>query len=167
MCNTHATATVATALGTFVLTADDDGLRQLLFPFSLSSPPPPELQPRSPLLHEAARQLRAYLAGTLKQFDLPLSLHGTPFQLQVWQQLQNIAYGQTLTYGELATALGDKHKARAVGGAAHRNPVGIIVPCHRLIGAGGQLTGFGGGLPMKQRLLELEGIVINELKKQV
>ena len=91
--------------------------------------------------------------------------HGTPFQLQVWQQLQQIPYGQTRTYGELAAQVGGPHKARAVGGAAHTNPLAIVIPCHRLIGASGKLTGFGGGLLMKQALLEREGCTIQNMKK--
>ena len=92
----------------------------------------------------------------LQTFDLPLALSGTPFRLRVWAELQTIPYGRTLNYGELAARLGSRAKARAVGGAAHANPVAIIVPCHRLIGANGSLTGFGGGLPLKQALLDLE-----------
>ena len=109
-----------------------------------------------PLLAEAARQVQAYLAGRLQTFDLPLALSGTPFRLRVWAELQTIPSGRTLSYGELAERLGSRAKARAVGGAAHANPVAIIVPCHRLIGANGSLTGFGGGLALKQALLDLE-----------
>ena len=98
----------------------------------------------------------AYLDGRLFQFNLPLSYDGTAFQRQVWQQLMAIPYGTTMSYGELATLLGNRNKARAVGGAAHVNPIGIIIPCHRLIGASGSLTGFGGGLAMKETLLKLE-----------
>ncbi|MCL2340134.1 MAG: methylated-DNA--[protein]-cysteine S-methyltransferase [Proteobacteria bacterium] len=151
-------ATLTTALGRFILTADDIGLCGVTLP--RESPPagplPPVERADHPLLTEAARQLLAYLGGVLTDFDLPLSIHGTPFQRQVWEQLQTIPYGRTMTYGELAARIGGRHKARAVGGAAHANPLGIVIPCHRLIGAGGALTGFGGGLPMKQTLLDLE-----------
>ncbi|ROQ35311.1 methylated-DNA-[protein]-cysteine S-methyltransferase [Streptomyces sp. PanSC19] len=105
---------------------------------------------------EAIRQLDSYFAGELTEFDLPLNLIGTPFQLRVWQQLLRIPYGETRTYGELAEELGSPGASRAVGLANGKNPVSIIVPCHRVIGAGGGLTGYGGGLDRKQRLLAFE-----------
>ncbi|MEU8541497.1 methylated-DNA--[protein]-cysteine S-methyltransferase [Streptomyces sp. NPDC048717] len=105
---------------------------------------------------EAVRQLDAYFAGELTEFDLPLHLVGTPFQLRVWGQLRLIPYGETRTYGELAEALGNPAASRAVGLANGKNPVGIVVPCHRVIGAGGSLTGYGGGLDRKRRLLAFE-----------
>ncbi|MYW66804.1 methylated-DNA--[protein]-cysteine S-methyltransferase [Streptomyces sp. SID8379] len=101
-------------------------------------------------------QLNAYFQGELKEFDLPLALHGTPFQRTVWEQLLLIPYGETRTYGELAEALGKPNASRAVGLANGKNPVGVIVPCHRVIGANGDLTGYGGGLDRKRRLLDLE-----------
>ncbi|MEV1019360.1 methylated-DNA--[protein]-cysteine S-methyltransferase [Streptomyces sp. NPDC050264] len=104
----------------------------------------------------AIDQLEAYFQGELKEFDLPLALHGTPFQRSVWQQLRQIPYGETRTYGELAAALGNPAASRAVGLANGKNPVGVIVPCHRVIGASGSLTGYGGGLERKQRLLDFE-----------
>ncbi|MEU7292646.1 methylated-DNA--[protein]-cysteine S-methyltransferase [Streptomyces exfoliatus] len=105
---------------------------------------------------EAIRQLDAYFSGELTEFDLPLHLVGTPFQVRVWEQLLRIPYGETRTYGELAEELGNPAASRAVGLANGKNPVGIIVPCHRVIGAGGGLTGYGGGLDRKQRLLAFE-----------
>ncbi|MFB6835645.1 methylated-DNA--[protein]-cysteine S-methyltransferase [Streptomyces sp. NPDC056361] len=105
---------------------------------------------------EAVRQLDAYFAGELTAFELPLNLIGTPFQLRVWEQLLRIPYGETRTYGELAEELGNPGSSRAVGLANGKNPVSIIVPCHRVIGAGGSLTGYGGGLDRKQRLLAFE-----------
>ncbi|CAM5253429.1 methylated-DNA--[protein]-cysteine S-methyltransferase [Streptomyces narbonensis] len=105
---------------------------------------------------EAVRQLDAYFAGELTEFDLPLHLVGTPFQLRVWEELCRIPYGETRTYGELAEALGNPNASRAVGLANGKNPVGIVVPCHRVVGAGGSLTGYGGGLDRKQRLLAFE-----------
>ncbi|MFD5875562.1 methylated-DNA--[protein]-cysteine S-methyltransferase [Streptomyces sp. NPDC060322] len=105
---------------------------------------------------EAARQLDAYFAGGLKEFDLPLRLEGTPFQRGVWAELVRIPYGETRSYGELADRLGKPGASRAVGLANGRNPVGIIVPCHRVVGASGSLTGYGGGLDRKQRLLAFE-----------
>jgi methylated-DNA-[protein]-cysteine S-methyltransferase len=105
---------------------------------------------------ETIDQLKAYFAGELKEFDLPLRLHGTPFQRTVWEQLPHIPYGETWSYGELADALGNPKASRAVGLANGRNPVGIIVPCHRVVGANGSLTGYGGGLDRKKRLLDFE-----------
>lgn len=107
-------------------------------------------------LEEAAEQLRRYFAGTLKQFNLPIRPEGTPFQLQVWEQLITIPYGEIMTYGEIAARFGMRNSARAVGLANGANPISIIVPCHRVIGAGGKLTGYGGGLWRKQWLLKLE-----------
>lgn len=105
---------------------------------------------------EVVRQLDAYYARELTDFDLPLHLAGTPFQRSVWERLRAIPYGETRTYGELAEALGKPAASRAVGLANGRNPIGIIVPCHRVIGANGNLTGYGGGLPRKHRLLTFE-----------
>ncbi|MER5945633.1 methylated-DNA--[protein]-cysteine S-methyltransferase [Streptomyces sp. NPDC001904] len=101
-------------------------------------------------------QLNAYFQSELTTFDLPLALAGTPFQRSVWAELQRIPYGETRTYGELATALGKPNASRAVGLANGKNPVGVIVPCHRVIGANGDLTGYGGGLDRKRRLLDFE-----------
>lgn len=102
-------------------------------------------------------QLDEYFAGERTEFDLPLRLHGTPFQRSVWEQLRTIPYGETRSYGQLADALGKSGASRAVGLANGKNPVGIIVPCHRVIGSTGSLTGYGGGLDRKQRLLVFEG----------
>ena len=110
-----------------------------------------------PVLVEAARQLRAYFAGERQDFDLPLAPAGTPFQAKVWEQLRTIPFGETLTYGQIALRLGlTGHGSRAVGLANGRNPIPIVVPCHRVIGANGTLTGYAGGLPRKQTLLQLE-----------
>ncbi|MFD5412884.1 methylated-DNA--[protein]-cysteine S-methyltransferase [Streptomyces nojiriensis] len=105
---------------------------------------------------EVARQLTAYFAGELTAFDLPLRLEGTDFQRSVWDQLVRIPYGETWSYGELAAKLGKPSASRAVGLANGKNPVGIIVPCHRVIGASGGMTGYGGGLDRKVRLLAFE-----------
>ncbi|MFG2292498.1 methylated-DNA--[protein]-cysteine S-methyltransferase [Streptomyces sp. NPDC048603] len=105
---------------------------------------------------EVVRQLEAYFAGRLTEFDLPLRLEGTDFQRSVWAQLQRIPYGETWSYGELAERLGKPNASRAVGLANGKNPVTIIVPCHRVIGASGSMTGYGGGLDRKQRLLAFE-----------
>ncbi|MHC3468800.1 methylated-DNA--[protein]-cysteine S-methyltransferase [Streptomyces sp. 7R007] len=105
---------------------------------------------------EAEEQLAAYFAGELKEFSLELRLNGTPFQRRVWSLLREIPYGETTSYGELAGALGNPAASRAVGLANGRNPIGIIVPCHRVVGADGSLTGYGGGLDRKRRLLAFE-----------
>jgi methylated-DNA-[protein]-cysteine S-methyltransferase len=105
---------------------------------------------------EARRQLAAYFAGELTEFDLPLKLIGTEFQKTVWQELQNIPYGVTISYGELAQRVGNPNSSRAVGAANGRNPISIIVPCHRVIGANGKLTGYGGGMDRKEWLLAHE-----------
>jgi methylated-DNA-[protein]-cysteine S-methyltransferase len=101
-------------------------------------------------------QLRRYFRGELTSFEVPIALKGTEFQRQVWEELCRIPYGQTISYGELARRIGNPNAMRAVGLANGRNPIGIIVPCHRVIGANGTLTGYGGGLPRKKLLLELE-----------
>ncbi len=105
---------------------------------------------------EAIDQLRAYFKGKLKDFSLPLDLDGTPFQLKVWTALQKIPYGQTISYSELAKWIGQPKAVRAVGGANGRNPIPLVVPCHRVIGSDGSLTGYGSGLPIKSALLEHE-----------
>jgi methylated-DNA-[protein]-cysteine S-methyltransferase len=110
-------------------------------------------------LLEAARQLRAYFAGQLREFCLPLDLQGTDFQKRVWGQVAAIPYGETRSYLQIAQALGSPRAVRAVGAANGANPVPIVVPCHRVIGAKGKLVGYGGGLAMKKRLLELEGAI--------
>ncbi|MFE7440325.1 methylated-DNA--[protein]-cysteine S-methyltransferase [Streptomyces chartreusis] len=108
------------------------------------------------LFAEAEDQLKAYFAGELKDFTLELRMPGTPFQRSVWEQLKKIPYGETRSYGQLADALGNSGASRAVGLANGKNPIGIIVPCHRVVGASGSLTGYGGGLARKQRLLDFE-----------
>lgn len=109
------------------------------------------------VLLETRSQLREYFAGTRRDFDLPLAPHGTPFQCEVWRTLASIPYGATITYAELACRIGRPTATRAVGAANGRNPLPIVLPCHRVIGSDGSLTGFGGGLPTKEFLLSLEG----------
>ena len=106
---------------------------------------------------ETVRQLRAYFAGELRRFDLPLDLRGTEFQLRVWRELEAIPFGETRSYSQIAATIGAPRAVRAVGAANGANPIPIVVPCHRVIGATGTLVGYGGGLPLKKRLLELEG----------
>lgn len=128
-------------------------------PFELAKITAPlgERDDEHPVLVEAARQLRAYFAGELTEFDLPLAPVGTAYQQRVWEQLLTIPYGQTATYGEIAGRLGQTSAAsRAVGLANGRNPIALIVPCHRVIGANGRLVGYAGGLERKQHLLTLE-----------
>lgn len=110
-----------------------------------------------PILSEAVRQLRAYFAGQLRQFDLPLDMQGTAFQLRVWRELARIPYGETRSYRQVAEAIAAPRAVRAVGAANGANPIPIVVPCHRVIGSSGKLVGYDGGLPLKKRLLELEG----------
>jgi methylated-DNA-[protein]-cysteine S-methyltransferase len=110
----------------------------------------------TPLIKKAAAQIEEYLEGKRKQFTVPILLHGTEFQLAVWGALQTIPYGETRSYKEIAALIGRPKALRAVGMANNRNPISIIVPCHRVIGSDGSLTGYGGGLPLKQQLLELE-----------
>lgn len=108
------------------------------------------------LISEATRQLTEFFAGNRKDFDLPLTLTGTDFQMSVWQALQTIPYGETRSYKDIAILIGNPKASRAVGLANNRNPISIIVPCHRVIGQNGSLTGYGGGLAAKEYLLELE-----------
>ncbi|MGF6757431.1 methylated-DNA-[protein]-cysteine S-methyltransferase [Paraburkholderia sp. GAS42] len=109
-------------------------------------------------LDQAERQLGEYFAGKRNRFDMPLCFIGTDFQKKVWRALLDIPYGETRTYGEIAAQIGNARAVRAVGAANGRNPISIIAPCHRVIGASGALTGFAGGLPAKETLLSLEGI---------
>lgn len=143
---------VATPLTTLGVTMDGDTVTAIRFHDESGEPPP------TPAAREVARQLHAYAVGELTAFDVPVRPHGTPFQQRVWRALLDIPYGETRTYGEVAASLGRPTAARAVGLANGRNPIPIIIPCHRVIGADGSLTGFGGGLALKRRLLALEGV---------
>jgi methylated-DNA-[protein]-cysteine S-methyltransferase len=143
--------------GPLTLVATDGVLSGLYMADQRHRPPEESFgEPDDTPFAEAADQLLAYFAGGLKEFTLPLNLVGTPFQRSVWEQLRKIPYGETRSYGDLAGALGSPKASRAVGLANGRNPVGIIVPCHRVVGADGSLTGYGGGLDRKQRLLDFE-----------
>ncbi len=110
----------------------------------------------TPVLKETARQMHEYLRGERKEFELPLAPQGTPFQLSVWNALQQIPYGETRSYKDIACAIGNPKAVRAVGGANHHNPISFIIPCHRVIGADGSMVGYGGGLGLKKTLLDLE-----------
>lgn len=116
----------------------------------------PAQGPVSPVLAQAAAQLAEYFAGQRQSFTVPLAPRGTPFQQEVWRALCAIPYGQTRSYGQLAAALGRPSAARAVGGACRRNPIWLMIPCHRVVGASGSLTGYAGGLERKKALLALE-----------
>ena len=140
--------TVLSPLGPLLLRAEGEALTGLDWAVGGAE--------ESPLLLEAERQLLAYFAGRLRQFELPLSPAGTPFQQQVWAALREIPYGETCSYGALAARIGKPGAARAVGMANHANPLPILLPCHRVIGADGSLTGYGGGLEKKRCLLALE-----------
>ena len=110
----------------------------------------------TPLIQCAISQIREYLEGKRKTFDFPIAWQGTPFQIKVWEELRKIPYGETRSYGQIAQAIGNPKASRAVGMANNRNPLLIVVPCHRVIGAGGNLVGYAAGLPVKKHLLELE-----------
>jgi methylated-DNA-[protein]-cysteine S-methyltransferase len=143
-------------IGPLTLVAGPRGLRHLYFPGR--APVPGEMDPESSVLTAASEQLEQYFNGRRTAFDLPLDYHGTEFQNRVWRALQDIPYGATTTYGALARELGweGAHTARAVGAAVGATPIPIVIPCHRVIGADGSLTGYGGGLERKRSLLELE-----------
>jgi methylated-DNA-[protein]-cysteine S-methyltransferase len=152
--------TVKAPFGTLTVVASDKGVRFCMFDN--------DAHPKSfegltihddanhPMVKEAVKQLREYLAGTRKKFDLKLDLQGTEFQVAAWRSLAKVPYGKTASYAQQAASIGRPKAVRAIGGANGRNPVAVILPCHRIIGADGSLTGFGGGLPVKVWLLEHE-----------
>jgi methylated-DNA-[protein]-cysteine S-methyltransferase len=145
-------------LGPLTLLASDGALHELRFPGAATPEMAAAREPEG-ILRDAVAELGQYFAGERRRFELKLDLRGTPFQLRVWDQLLRIPHGETTTYGEIARTIGRPDRARAVGAAVGRTPVPIIVPCHRVLGADGSLTGYGGGLPRKRRLLELEASV--------
>lgn len=146
-------------VGALRLIGNDDGLAAVLWPndkpgrVRLTAE---EADDRHPVLRQVAKQLGEYFAGKRRKFSLKLNMRGTPFQKKVWQALLAIPFGETRSYGEIARAIGRPTASRAVGAANGRNPVSIIAPCHRAVGADGRLTGFAGGLSVKARLLKLE-----------
>lgn len=155
-------ARIDTPIGTLTLAADAVGLRHIEFPSNRHPvdragwvPGPDGIA--ADIIETTSRQLREYFDGTRRDFDLPLAPTGTAFQCEVWRTLATIPYGATWSYRNLAHALGKPAAVRAVGAANGRNPLPIVLPCHRVIGADGSLTGFGGGLPIKAALLRLEG----------
>jgi methylated-DNA-[protein]-cysteine S-methyltransferase len=156
------TTTLETPVGALALFATDQGLRYVAWPQAM---PPAEATdgaveaPEHPALRHTSRQLAEYFSGRRTAFDVPLDPQGTPFQREAWEYLCEIPYGATRTYGQQAAAIGRPKAARAVGGANGRNPLSIIVPCHRVVGADGSLTGFAGGVSIKRFLLAHEATV--------
>lgn len=166
MKKTHRTATSARAtalidspVGKLFLAATDEGLTHILFVADMESRPiaSPGSGKAARILARVRRQLAEYFGGRRHRFDLPLAPSGTPFQMATWKALREIPFGQTRSYGDLARRIGRARAVRAVGAANGANPIPIVVPCHRVIGADGSLTGYGGGLEIKKRLLRLEG----------
>jgi methylated-DNA-[protein]-cysteine S-methyltransferase len=149
--------TISSPIGELLLVGDGTALTRL---HMLDAPrpitPSPEWRREDAAFADAIRQLSEYFGGERREFDLPLALHGNEFELRVWAALLEIPYGETASYGEIARTIGTPTAARAVGLANGRNPIALIVPCHRVIGADGSLTGYGGGLPRKRYLLDLE-----------
>jgi len=149
--------TLDSPIGKLLLTSDGENLTGIrMAPFEIES----DWSHEPKALAETTTQLKAYFAGKLKRFDLPLKTSGTPFQTRVWKALADIPYGETVSYGELARRIGSPRAVRAVGRANGANRIAIVLPCHRVIGANGTLTGYGGGLDRKAKLLALEGLAI-------
>ena len=152
------TTQIDTPVGRLTLVASDAGIRTILW--DGVDPPAEEDAGGEEVLADAARQLSEYFAGTRRSFELPLDLKGTPFQQKAWLALATIPFGETVSYGEQARRLGNPNAPRAVGSANRVNPIPIVLPCHRVIGADGSLTGFGGGLDTKRLLLDHEARVL-------
>jgi methylated-DNA-[protein]-cysteine S-methyltransferase len=153
-------ARLKTPLGTLIAIAAGGVVTGLHFDGGRHAPeiaPEWREDPYASPLRECAEQLADYFAGKRQCFDLPVAPRGTPFQQRVWREIAKVPYGATITYAELALRAGAPGSARAAGAATGRNPVAIVVPCHRIVGAGGALTGYAGGLPRKEKLLALEG----------
>ena len=148
-----------TKIGLLTVAADAAGIRYILFPDNkYAAPSRVEWKHDAAALREPREQLLAYFAGDRTEFNLPLAPQGTPFQLEVWSALARIPFGETRSYAQIAATIDAPKAVRAVGAANGRNPLPIVLPCHRVIGADGSLTGFGGGLPLKQFLLEHERV---------
>ena len=166
---TNRSATIASPVGALTVVADDEAIVAIRWdtesddrhpdarnPASLDTVSPCDDPAGHPVLAAAIAQLGEYFAGTRTEFDLPLRPAGTEFQRQAWYQLSQIPFGETITYGEQAVRMGDRNKMRAVGAANGKNPIPIVVPCHRVVGADGRLTGFAGGIDNKAWLLDHE-----------
>lgn len=155
---------LATPLGTMIAIARNGALAGLDFVDAKHAPAVSAdwiEDAAAPPLRECARQLAEYFAGTRRRFDLPLAPEGTPFQQRVWHGIAGVPWGETITYAELASRAHAPGSARAAGAATGRNPLAIVVPCHRIVGANGTLTGYAGGLARKERLLALEGSLVD------
>lgn len=153
-------ARLRTPLGTLIAIAAGGAVTGLHFDGGRHAPeiaPEWREEPYASPLRECAEQLADYFAGKRQCFDLPVAPRGTPFQERVWREIAKVPFGETITYAELAARAGSPGSARAAGAATGRNPLAIVVPCHRIVGTGGALTGYAGGLPRKERLLALEG----------
>jgi len=151
--------TTRTPFGRMELIADEQGLVEIVLPGSspknIDCRHKEKTEPNE-ILSQAAQQISEFLTGKRTVFSLPLSPRGTSFQLQVWEIIRSIPCGRTMSYAEIGARLGSRSKARAVGGAAHANPLPLVIPCHRVIGSNGSLTGFAGGLTLKEQLLDIE-----------
>lgn len=149
-------AELPSRFGTFFIEEQNNAIVRITLPTlaKVEATTPPSIH--SPVLREACRQMNLYMEGKLRKFDLPLSPYGTPFMLSVWEELKKIPYAATASYKDIATALGNPKASRAVGMANNRNPIPIIIPCHRVIGSHGAPVGYAGGIPLKQQLLSLE-----------
>ena len=149
-----------TPIGTLRLVGGEDSVDRIDLPNRAAEAPNPAWVASNgalpAALAKAKRQIKEYFAGGRREFDLPLALEGTDFQRRVWAELRRIPFGETISYGELAARVGKPTASRAVGAANGRNPLPVVVPCHRVIGSSGRLVGYGGGLPTKQALLDLE-----------
>jgi len=157
------TSALSSPVGLLTIVVSHEGVRAVLWPNDNPKRVPivdAADQPDHPIIAAATKQLDEYFAGDRQDFDLPLDPVGTEFQQSAWRSLRTIPYGTTVSYGEQAERMGDKRKARAVGAANGRNPISIVVPCHRVVGAGGELTGFAGGVESKAWLLDHEWSVL-------
>ncbi|MGK2857927.1 MAG: methylated-DNA--[protein]-cysteine S-methyltransferase [Thermoanaerobaculia bacterium] len=149
--------TMGTPMGRICIVANEEGITALQFESERRPFPPVDAMEDAAALAGAAAQLREYFAGERTTFDLPLAPEGTAFQRRVWDALREIPYGETRSYGEIAARVGAPAASRAVGAANGRNPIAVVIPCHRVIGANGSLTGYAGGVGIKRALLALEG----------
>lgn len=166
---THFYKKIKTPIGELTLVATDKGLTAVLWENDNTERvhlPRIESSTKHPILRTAEMQLQEYFDGRRKNFQLPLEFCGSEFQTKVWRSLQTIPYGETRSYSELANVIGSPKSCRAVGGANGRNPISIVVPCHRVIGANGKLTGFAGGIKTKSYLLNLEKTILRMFKVQ-
>jgi len=154
-------AIMESPIGTLTIAAEEDGLRFILFgtEYRALNSRTQWQESVSGIVNATICQLKAYFEGKLTKFNLPLKPEGTSFQMEVWRELQNVPYGTVISYGELASRIGRPKASRAVGAANGSNPIPIVIPCHRVIGSNGKMTGYGGGVQIKEALLKLEGVI--------